>query len=63
MPPDEQVFRKLLAFDAAAAWEIWLAVGLCLLTIPAVIWLGGRVYSRAVLRTGGRVKLSEALRG
>lgn len=51
------------AFDAAAAWEIWLAIGLCLVTIPAVIWFGGRVYARAVLHTGGRVKLADALRG
>lgn len=50
-------------FDAVSTWEIILAVALCLITIPLVIWIGGRVYSRAVLQTGGRVKLRDALRG
>lgn len=51
------------AFDAAGSWEVWTAVALCLITIPLVIWIGGRIYSRAVLQTGGRVKLRDALRG
>lgn len=50
------------AFEAVSGWEIILAVLLCLATIPAMVWVGGRVYSRAVLHTGGRVKLREALR-
>lgn len=50
-------------FDSVSTWEIILAVALCLITIPIVIWIGGRVYSRAVLQTGGRVKLRDALRG
>ena len=50
-------------FDAVSPWEVALAIGLCLVTIPLVIWIGGRVYSRAVLQTGGRVKLRDALRG
>ncbi|HLR56983.1 MAG TPA: ABC transporter permease [Beutenbergiaceae bacterium] len=52
-----------MGFDAVSAWEIVLAVALCLVTIPLMIWIGGRVYSRAVLNTGGRMKLTEALRG
>lgn len=52
-----------MGFDAVTGWELALAVVLCLLTIPAMIWIGGRVYSRAVLHTGGRVKLRDALRG
>lgn len=52
-----------VGFDAVTGWELALAVALCLVTIPLVIWVGGRIYSRAVLHTGGRVKLSEALRG
>lgn len=52
-----------IAFDSAAPWEVWTAVILCLITIPLMIWLGGSIYSRAVLRTGARVKLSDAMRG
>ncbi len=52
-----------VAFDTAATWEVVLAVALCLVFIPALIWLGGRVYGRAVLNTGGRMKLSAALKG
>ncbi len=52
-----------MGFDAVSTWEIVLAVALCLVTIPLMIWIGGRVYSRAVLNTGGRMKLTEALRG
>lgn len=51
-----------MAFDSAAGWEIALAVVLCLIAIPSVIWVGARVYSRAVLHTSGRVKLRQALR-
>lgn len=52
-----------MGFDAVSTWEILLAIALCLVTIPLMIWIGGRVYSRAVLNTGGRMKLTEALRG
>ncbi|MFN3866757.1 MAG: ABC transporter permease, partial [Demequina sp.] len=50
------------AFGAISTGEIALAVGLCLLLIPLLTWLAGRVYAGAVLNTGGRVKLREALR-
>ncbi len=35
----------------------------CMLVLTALFtWLGGRIYANAVLRTGSRVKLAEALR-
>ncbi|MGY1615683.1 ABC transporter permease [Geodermatophilus sp. SYSU D00691] len=49
------------AAGEAAAWEIGLAVVLMLVAIALIVRLGGRVYSGALLRTGGRVKLREAL--
>ncbi|QGH68657.1 ABC transporter permease [Pseudactinotalea sp. HY158] len=52
-----------VAFGTAATWEVVLAVALCLLFIPFLMWIGGRVYGRAVLNTGGRMKLSAALKG
>lgn len=43
-------------------WEMPLALVITVLTIPALVWLSARVYRRAVLHTGGRMKLTEALR-
>ncbi len=45
-----------------ALWEVAVAVLLMLVAIALVVRLGGRVYSGALLRTGGRTKLKEALR-
>ncbi len=42
-------------------WEIALAVVLMVLAIVAVVRLGGRIYSGALLRTGGKIKVREAL--
>jgi ABC-2 type transport system permease protein len=50
------------AAGEVAAWEIGLAVVLMLLAIALVVRLGGRIYAGALLRTGGRTKLREALR-
>jgi ABC-2 type transport system permease protein len=50
------------AFGALQPWEMPLAVTIAVLTIPGLVWLAARVYKRGVLHTGGRMKLSEALR-
>jgi ABC-2 type transport system permease protein len=44
-----------------AVWEIALAVVLMLVAIALIVRLGGRIYAGAVLRTGGRTKIREAL--
>ncbi|ROO84315.1 ABC-2 type transport system permease protein [Actinocorallia herbida] len=44
-------------------WEQALALLPALLTIGALIWFSGRVYTYSVLRMGGRVSLKEALKG
>lgn len=44
-------------------WELLLAVVLMLLAVAAVVRLGGRIYAGALLRTGGKVKVKEALAG
>lgn len=51
------------ALGAIALWETLLALGISLLTVPALVWVAARVYQRGVLHTGGRIKLTEALRG
>ncbi|WP_347567545.1 ABC transporter permease [Actinopolyspora sp. BKK1] len=51
-----------LALGVAAPWEAPLAVVLSLVASAAVLWLGGRIYSNAILRTGARVRVKDALR-
>ncbi len=52
-----------LAMGGVPAWEAGLAVVLVIALIPALTWLSGRIYRNAVIRTGARVRLSDALRG
>lgn len=42
-------------------WEPLLSLAILLVTTALVIIVGARIYSNALLRTGARVKLSEAL--
>jgi len=49
------------AAGEVALWEIALAVVLMVLAIGLVVRLGGRIYSGALLRTGGKIKMREAL--
>lgn len=51
-----------IGLDVAAPWEIALSLLLTIAAIVALLRLGGRIYSRAVLRTGARVTLADALR-
>lgn len=53
---------RIIAGDVGAG-EIALAIGLTVATVALFTWLGGRVYQNAVLRTGSRMKLTDALRG
>lgn len=45
----------------AAWWEPLLSLAILLASTAIVIAIGARIYSNALLRTGARVKLSEAL--
>lgn len=51
-----------LAIGVAPAWEGVLAAGMTLVVIVGLVWLSGRMYRNAVLRTGSRVSLRDALR-
>jgi ABC-2 type transport system permease protein len=51
-----------LAMGGVPGWEAALAVLLALITIPALVWLSGRIYRNAVVHSGARVKLKDALR-
>ena len=52
-----------IALGQAAWWEPMLAVALTLATIAALVVLGGRVYTNAILHSGGTLQLRDAWRG
>ncbi|WP_440098758.1 ABC transporter permease [Streptosporangium sp. H16] len=63
VPPfSSMVMPVRMAGGEVLAWEIAVAAVLMLLATAGTLMLGARIYSRAVLRTGARVKLSEAMR-
>jgi ABC-2 type transport system permease protein len=49
------------AAGGAEWWEVVVSVVLMLVSIATIVRVGGRIYSGALLRTGGKVKLREAL--
>ncbi|MCB7137014.1 ABC transporter permease [Cellulosimicrobium marinum] len=51
-----------IALGSAETWEVLLALGLSVAVVPVLVWLAARIYSNAVLRTGARVRLKDALR-
>jgi ABC-2 type transport system permease protein len=50
-----------MAAGEAAWWEVVVAVVLMLVAIALIVRLGGRIYAGALLRTGGKIKMREAL--
>lgn len=51
-----------LAIGGVPGWQAVLSVALVVALIPGLIWLAGRIYRNAVMQTGSRVKLRDALR-
>jgi ABC-2 type transport system permease protein len=51
-----------LAMGAVPAWETIASILLTAATIAGLAGLAGRIYGNAILRTGARVTLSQALR-
>ncbi|MBM9432581.1 ABC transporter permease [Flaviflexus equikiangi] len=50
------------AFTDLPATDLIIAIGLCLVTIPLLAALAGKIYERSILHTGTRMKIMEALR-
>ncbi|MDP4333636.1 ABC transporter permease [Curtobacterium sp. A7_M15] len=48
---------------SAEWWEPILSLVIVAVSVVVVVVVGARIYENALLRTGGRVKLAEALRG
>jgi ABC-2 type transport system permease protein len=51
-----------IAMGAATWWDPLVAMILTLAAIAALVVLGGRIYTRAILHTGSTLTLGEALR-
>jgi ABC-2 type transport system permease protein len=51
-----------LAMGGVPVWEAGLSVALVVALIPVLIWFAARIYRNAVLRTGAKVKLRDALK-
>jgi len=56
------VMPMRIALGTVETWEVLASLALSLALIPVLVWGAGRIYSNAVLRTGARVRLREALR-
>jgi ABC-2 type transport system permease protein len=50
-----------LAIGGVPAWQAVLSVALVLVCIPFLTWLSARIYRRAIVRTGARVKLRDVM--
>jgi ABC-2 type transport system permease protein len=63
LPPFAPTMMPMrLAMGGVPVWEAGLSVVLVVALIPVLVWFAGRIYRNAVLRTGARVKLRQALR-
>ncbi len=63
LPPSAPMVVPLrVALDAIPAWQVFVSIALTVAAIWALFAIGGRVYSGAVLQTGGRIKLRDAWR-
>ena len=51
-----------LAMGGVPAWQAAVAVVGIVAVIPLLVWLSGRIYRNAVVRSGARVRLRDAWR-
>ncbi|MGH3436404.1 MAG: ABC transporter permease [Sciscionella sp.] len=62
IPPFSPILMPTrIALDVAPAWQVGLGLVLTLLALASALWLASRIYANAVLRTGARVRLRDAL--
>lgn len=51
-----------VAVGGVETWRVVVVMLVNIALIPLLVWLAGRIYSNAVLRSGARVRLRDALR-
>jgi ABC-2 type transport system permease protein len=61
-PAAPMVVPMRVALGAIEPWEVLLSIAVTIVFIYGLFALGARVYSGAVLQTGGRIKLRDAWR-
>lgn len=62
-PPTAPIsMTVLVATGVARPWQIVLSASLCVAATVGMAWVAGTIYGRAILHTGGRLKLRQALR-
>jgi ABC-2 type transport system permease protein len=62
-PPSAPVsMTVLVAMGAAAPWQVAVSVAISLASTVAMAWAAGRIYGRAILHTGSRLKWRQAWR-
>ena len=52
----------LVAVGDASAWQVALSAVITLIATAGMARLAGTIYGRAILRTGGRLKVRQVLR-
>lgn len=52
-----------VALGSVPDWQVIAVLAGNIVVIPLLVWFAGRVYSNAVLRTGSRIKVRDALKG
>ena len=52
----------LVALGDAPAWQVAVSALITLVSTAGMAWLAGRIYRRAILRTGPRLKVRQVLR-
>lgn len=62
-PTAPMVMIARIAHGSVPWWQIVLSIGLMVFTVYGMVLLAGRIYSGAVLRFGGRLRLRDAWRG
>ena len=51
-----------VAVGGVEMWQAAVVMAVKIALVPLLVWLAGRIYSNAVLRSGARIKLKDALR-
>jgi ABC-2 type transport system permease protein len=63
IPPFGPMFMpSRIALGSVPLWQVAVSLALTAAVVALLAWLAGRIYTNAVLRFGGRVKLRDALR-
>ncbi len=56
------VMPMRIALGTVETWQVLASFAASAALVPVLVWAAGRIYSNAVLRTGARVRLRDALR-